>query len=230
MQQSKAQAALLLPNDSLYPNSGGSEPSNPGGPISCIPCINEKTMKWITWGGRVVVFLVYFSMSIALAANLRNRPGCLVQHTYHQEFLANVVSNPMYTSSAIMRNAPVSMLESDYYNATEIHQRTSDIAVFPNVLLDPVEHAAFLSVLPGYGVGTCLGRDVPSERRARVRGHDQQLQDLLHPVLQRQRHVHGDLDHVGHRLVFPLLHWKPRHDEPKPWYSATLQTSSSFCP
>lgn len=168
MQQSvDSQTAPPLANDppnSYNNNGGGPDPASAsaGGPISCMPCIDAKMLKWMTWAGRLAVFLIYFSISIVLANNLRNRPGCFVQHTYHQDFMANVVSNPMYTSSAVVRDAPVSMLESDYYDAPEIHQRTSDIAMFPNVLMNPIEHAGFLSVLPYPQQRTAAGEVIPA--------------------------------------------------------------------
>jgi hypothetical protein len=69
-----------------------------------------------------------------------------VNYTYKQEFVVNIVSNPFFSSSSVLSNAPLSKLEVSFYNLSNFTQRASDISMFPNVIKDPYNNAAFWPV------------------------------------------------------------------------------------
>jgi hypothetical protein len=128
-----------------------------------------KNASWIAWVQTIlrwVLFLTYFVFSFVLLNMIRDKAGCFVQHTYRQEFMANVVSNPMYSSTAIVRDAPLSGLEMEYYNASEFHQRGSDIAMFPNVILNPMSTSAFLQVFMYPHAQVAAGETIPASPAA----------------------------------------------------------------
>ena len=91
---------------------------------------------------------------------IHRKDACFVHYTYRQEFLTNIVSNPFFSSSSVVRKAPLSKLEISYYNGSNYMQRASDIGLFPNLVRDPYNKSAFWSVemkpQPVFGAGEVL--------------------------------------------------------------------------
>jgi hypothetical protein len=99
------------------------------------------------------LFIMYFAASIALITSTEinrypdKRPGCFVQQTYRQEFLANMAANPFYSSTSVFQSSPQSGLEIAYFNSTNRTQAVRDVNMFPVMIYDPVNVSAFLPVV-----------------------------------------------------------------------------------
>ena len=119
---------------------------------------------WITFVGRLVLFAAYAVAACILFYFSVNNDACLVQSTYKQEFVVNVVSNPFFSSSSVLSGAPASKLEIQYYNATASVQRAADIGMFPNQILDVYNKAAFWPVALKPQVVTAADETIPSTR------------------------------------------------------------------
>lgn len=113
------------------------------------PYIQPEPVRVAT---HAICFAAYLASSIAMIYLLgqksspEKRPGCYVQQTYRQEFMANVASNPFYSSTSIFRSGPLSGLETNYFNATDRAQMTADISMFPNMIYDPLSNGAFIPI------------------------------------------------------------------------------------
>ena len=66
----------------------------------------DDEMRYIRWVLRLLTFLVYAGMAIALFAVSSGKNPCYVQSTYKQEFLTKVVANPFYSSSQVVKQGP----------------------------------------------------------------------------------------------------------------------------
>jgi hypothetical protein len=110
-------------------------------PVMCFTCAPASTVM------RLIIFLVYFILSFVILANLGDRSnGCNVQHTYRTEFVSNIISNPVYSSSALTSKPPDSDLEIRFFNSEKRVQKISDTVIFPNIIHDPLRSAAFWAV------------------------------------------------------------------------------------
>ncbi len=107
---------------------------------------SDVEMRYARWSLRLIAFLAYAGMAIALFVLSIGKSSCFVQNTYKQEFLANVLANPFYSSLMIVNNGPRSMYEVDKGSAMPFKQKASDIAMFPVIPLDPGSHSAFWPV------------------------------------------------------------------------------------
>ncbi len=94
------------------------------------------------------VFIVNFGSGLAMLILLftSNNSPCLVNYSYRQDMAINVVGNPYYSSTHIWREGPASKLEQQYYGARNFRQMASDIFMFPNIIRDEYEEAAFIPV------------------------------------------------------------------------------------
>ena len=104
---------------------------------------------------RIILFLAYFCLSLVLFfgwnSNDNPRNKCLVQHTYRQEFLTSVASNPFFSSINVLRDAPLSKLERVAYGSANYTQNLSSITMFPVQIFNAADKAAFLTVYPEPG-------------------------------------------------------------------------------
>ena len=118
------------------------------------------------------LFILYFAASIALMVSTEinrypdKRPGCFVQKTYRQEFLANMASNPFYSSTSIFQSGPQSGLEIAYYNSPNRTQAVRDVSMFPVIIHDPVETSAFLPVVDKPKAENVAGILIPARAMA----------------------------------------------------------------
>lgn len=122
-------------------------------------------MEW-PWGyfARIGLFVLYFACSIALICIVNWKNPCFVQHTYKQEFLANIVANPLFSSTALTRGPPKSALEVVYYNASENVQRVSDVYMFPTIIQNPAKYGAFMRVHSKPGTMQVAGESIQMTR------------------------------------------------------------------
>lgn len=137
----------------------------------------------------VLSFAGYLSLSIATMVVLIGQKGCHVRHTYRPDFLAGTASNPLYTSTQIVRHPPPLGAHQP--------QRAADIGVFPVIIAHPYRDAAFLpvhrdssptlnslfSVLPRGGIQKMLDALSTTDREDGVGadvhgGHELVAQDL----------------------------------------------------
>ena len=95
---------------------------------------------------------------------LCRKDACFVHYTYKQEFITNIISNPFFSSSSIVRRAPLSKLEIRYYNGFNYTQRAADIGMFPNMIRDPYNNSAFWSVAMKPQSIVAAGEVIPSTR------------------------------------------------------------------
>ena len=108
------------------------------------------TTKIVEFIARILLFIAYFVLSFVLILNW-NSAKCLVQHTYRQEFLTSVASNPFFSSINVLRDAPLSKLERVAYGSANYTQNFSSIAMFPVQIFNAADKAAFLTVYPEPG-------------------------------------------------------------------------------
>jgi hypothetical protein len=107
----------------------------------------EDGMRKSRWTLRLITFLSYAGLALALIIISSGKNSCYVQNTYKQEFLAKVVANPFYSSSQVYNNGPPSLYEVHGLNkSAQFAQKASDIGIFPVVPLDPANDAAFWPV------------------------------------------------------------------------------------
>jgi hypothetical protein len=106
----------------------------------------DEKMPYARWSLRLIAFLAYAGMALALFVLSIGKSSCFVQNTYKQEFLSNVLANPFYSSLLVVNNGPRSMYEVDKGSATPFKQKASDIVMFPVIHLDPISHSAFWPV------------------------------------------------------------------------------------
>lgn len=122
-------------------------------------------MRELDYLARWILFLVYFSISIYLMSLLHDRRECFVQSTYRQEFVANMVSNPLMTSANVMKDAPLSKLEIAYYNVEKKPQEVMNIIAFPTGIQNSSLSAAFLTVLPEPQTILAAGETIPLSKK-----------------------------------------------------------------
>ncbi len=118
--------------------------------------IKTPSTDYLRFGVHLTLFVLYFIAAIVLIswtgnpqsnAGTKDRPGCFIQQTFRQDFMVNVASNPFYTSSSIFQNAPRSGLEMAYYHYPNRTQAVQEVAMFPNIIYNPVQSAAFLPIV-----------------------------------------------------------------------------------
>lgn len=158
---------------------------------------------------RVTLFVTYSVVSVYILVKLVEEKGCMVRHTYRQEFLASLAANPMYSASQILREPPLSMPEIQEGVAVPNPQRVADIAVFPVGIADPVKHAAFWPVRldPGLNLDTFLA--------------DQGTGGLseLHSLLlssEDYRHLNGTIERLMAYPYTSLVRLPPGSERPNP--------------
>lgn len=100
----------------------------------------------MAYATRLLTFLAYAGMALALWIQSMGTSSCYVQNTYKQEFLAKVVSNPFYSSSQILKQGPPSMFEISRQFSAPYKQQASDLGMFPVIPSDPLQHSSFWPV------------------------------------------------------------------------------------
>lgn len=131
---------------------------------------DSESKPWrlgVAYAVRLLTFLAYAGMALALWIMSMGTSSCYVQNTYKQEFLAKIVSNPFYSSSQIVKQGPPSMYEMDRKFSAQYKQQASDLGVFPVLSSNPLLHSAFWpvesvpkSTLVAGGAVTLPGRDM----------------------------------------------------------------------
>ena len=95
-----------------------------------------RVARYVDYAFKIAVFITYACLGISLLGYIGNTRQCYVQHTYRQDFAANIVSNPLYSSANVVSRPPLSKLErvyyNDDYNTIGYQQNVSTIIVLPN--------------------------------------------------------------------------------------------------
>jgi hypothetical protein len=87
---------------------------------------------------------------------------CYVQNTYKQEFMVNIISNPYFSSTSVLRHALLSKLETTFYNGPKYVQRAADIGIFPNMVRDTYNNSAFWPVVTEPAPIVAAGEYIPA--------------------------------------------------------------------
>lgn len=117
--------------------------------------LNNLTGKGMRTGDRsatlfrVAIFVFYAICALYMHIQFtymdaKDQTYCHVKHTYRTELASMFLSNPIYTSTQIWRNPPPALPEIETGKWPYDQQRAGDIGVFPVVIDDASNRAAFV--------------------------------------------------------------------------------------
>lgn len=106
--------------------------------------LHYKPLNWVMRGASFVVYVVF---AMIFLTDFINDNKCHVKHTYRSELASSILSNPMYTSNQVWRNPPRTKIETEMMGLSSDQQRHGDIGVFPTIMRDTNQDAAFLPIV-----------------------------------------------------------------------------------